>query len=156
MKSPRGVIQVHQMRTCERHVKVKLHVPFLFLWIKFQLRCWMQQHPTIKQPSRPFLKWAGGKQRLLSQPLPLLPTSKRLIEPFVGAGSLFLSGRYSEAVLNDAHPDRMALWTFIKERPAKLYADASHFFCEENRNQQSYARLRQELTSATDRYERAL
>lgn len=116
----------------------------------------MQQHSTTQQPSRPFLKWAGKKQRLLSQLLPLLPTSKRLIHPFVGAGSLFLTGRYSEAVLNDANPDLMALWAFIKERPAKFCADASTFFCEENRNQQSYARIRQEFNSATDRYERAV
>ena len=40
-------------------------------------------------PSAPFLKWAGSKRRLLPQLLPLLPKGERLIEPFVGAGSVF-------------------------------------------------------------------
>ncbi len=40
--------------------------------------------------ARPFLKWAGGKQQLLSQLEPLFPQKfTRYIEPFVGGGAVF-------------------------------------------------------------------
>lgn len=117
----------------------------------------MQQHPAFtQQSSKPFLKWAGGKQRLLSQLLGRLPQANRLIEPFVGAGSLFLSGRYPRAILNDANADLMALWTFIQERPAQFCADASGLFCEENRNKRAYECIRQKFNSEVDRYERCV
>ena len=62
----------------------------------------MHSHPK-SNPSRPFLKWAGGKQRVLSQLLPLLPEGSRLIEPFLGAGSVFLGSSYPQAVIGDAN-----------------------------------------------------
>ena len=45
---------------------------------------------TLSAVPRPFLRWAGSKQRLLRQLVPLLPSSYgRYFEPFLGAGSLF-------------------------------------------------------------------
>jgi len=38
---------------------------------------------------RPFLKWPGGKYRLVDRIQGLLPQGKQLIEPFVGGGELF-------------------------------------------------------------------
>jgi DNA adenine methylase len=38
---------------------------------------------------KPFLKWAGGKYRLVDKIKALLPEGKRLIEPFMGSGSVF-------------------------------------------------------------------
>ena len=40
---------------------------------------------------KPFLKWAGGKYRVLPQIEKILPHGNRLIEPFVGSGAVFLS-----------------------------------------------------------------
>ena len=46
---------------------------------------------TTKTKSRPFLKWAGGKYRLTDEINRLLPKRKHcLVEPFVGAGAVFL------------------------------------------------------------------
>ena len=45
--------------------------------------------PRIKH--RPFLKWAGGKFRLTDDLNRVFPKRKQcLIEPFVGAGAVFL------------------------------------------------------------------
>ena len=45
---------------------------------------------------RPFLKWAGGKRQLIGTIDRLIPTGvkdgtiTRFVEPFIGAGSVFL------------------------------------------------------------------
>ena len=43
---------------------------------------------------RAFLKWAGGKYGLIESITQFLPTGKVLVEPFVGAGSVFLNTDY--------------------------------------------------------------
>jgi len=66
--------------------------------------------PLVDQAPRPaaapFVKWAGGKSRLLSQLLPLLPegvANRRYLEPFVGGGALFFAQQPAFAVLSDAN-----------------------------------------------------
>ena len=57
---------------------------------------------TLSALPRPFLRWAGSKQRLLRQLVPLLPPSyNTYFEPFVGAGSLFFLLQPTRAVLGD-------------------------------------------------------
>lgn len=41
--------------------------------------------------TRPFLKWAGNKFKILPTIISLLPNSTRLIEPFLGSGSLLVN-----------------------------------------------------------------
>lgn len=40
---------------------------------------------------RAFLKWAGGKYSLVEDIQRHLPEARELVEPFVGAGSVFLN-----------------------------------------------------------------
>ena len=45
---------------------------------------------TTERKAKPFLKWVGGKQQLLSQFEQYFPANfKRYIEPFVGGGAVF-------------------------------------------------------------------
>ncbi|WP_181946210.1 DNA adenine methylase, partial [Klebsiella pneumoniae] len=46
--------------------------------------------------SKPFLKWAGGKYTQLADLFVHIPAGKRLIEPFVGGGSVFLNSEKFE------------------------------------------------------------
>lgn len=54
--------------------------------------------------NKPFLRWAGGKHSQLDQILPLLPSGSRLIEPFVGAGSVFMNAGFNDVLINDLNP----------------------------------------------------
>ena len=80
--------------------------------------------------SRPFLKWAGGKGKLLSQLSAHLP--KRIqheaftyIEPFVGGGAmLFFMLQYfaniRKVIVNDVNEDLILTYRTVKERVEEL------------------------------------
>lgn len=116
----------------------------------------MFRHPQPLPPTRPFLKWAGGKTRLLPQLLPLLPLRARLVEPFVGAGSVFLAADYDSYLINDANPDLAAVWAALQVRPREFMQAASSLFTGENDNAQAYYRIREEFNATGDRFERAV
>ena len=59
----------------------------------------------MKKKHRAFLKWAGGKYALSDVINSMLPKGNRLIEPFVGAGSVFLNSDYDEYLLSDINQD---------------------------------------------------
>lgn len=118
----------------------------------------MPTHPPSSQlsPSKPWLKWTGGKGRLLPQLLPLLPTANRLIEPFVGAGAVFLAANYDAYVLGDGNPDLMAAWVALKERPREFCERASAFFASAYHSKEAYLRVRADFNEAIDSFERAV
>ncbi len=65
----------------------------------------------------PILKWAGGKGKLLSQIMPLLPDdvgSHRYIEPFLGGGALFLALEHPNALLGDINSNLISVYTATK------------------------------------------
>jgi DNA adenine methylase len=75
----------------------------------------------IRQQPReaaPFVKWAGGKGRLLSQLRPLLPPGiarMRHVEPFVGGGALFFARMPERALLTDINPTLVATYAAIRD-----------------------------------------
>ena len=109
-----------------------------------------------RRPSSPFLKWAGSKRRLLPQLLPHFPFRGRLIEPFLGAGAVFLAADYDRYLLNDANADLMAVWVSLQSSPRRFVEEASALFVEANRTPGAYLRIRDEFNSSTDRFERAV
>lgn len=75
-------------------------------------------------PARPFLKWAGGKGRLLPALLDRLPPDVdqlRHVEPFVGGGALFFARQPHSALLADANPQLIDTFAAVRdELPAVL------------------------------------
>jgi DNA adenine methylase len=70
---------------------------------------------------RPFLKWVGGKGQLLSQLLPLLPTTWGTYhEPFLGGGALFFSLQPGRSVLSDVNPALVNVYRIVRDRPDAL------------------------------------
>ncbi|MCA9582169.1 MAG: DNA adenine methylase, partial [Myxococcales bacterium] len=62
----------------------------------------LRRAPSV-QPG-PIVKWAGGKGRLLSQLLPMLPPAadmRRHVEPFMGGGAMFFSRLPERALVAD-------------------------------------------------------
>lgn len=56
---------------------------------------------------KPFIKWAGGKYRLVPHIQALLPSGQRLVEPFFGSGAGWLNTSYSKALLADWHQESL-------------------------------------------------
>jgi DNA adenine methylase len=68
-------------------------------------------------PPEPFLKWAGGKSRLLRQFARLFPARfRRYYEPFLGSGAVFLHLQPPNACLSDSNPSLIAAYRHIQTR----------------------------------------
>ncbi|EJA5049251.1 Dam family site-specific DNA-(adenine-N6)-methyltransferase [Salmonella enterica] len=87
------------------------------------------QEPTPRRWQRPFLKWAGGKYSLLPELDRLIPAGKRLIEPFVGGGSVFLnSDKHERFLLSDINADLINLYQMLAVAPDSVIAEAIKAF----------------------------
>jgi DNA adenine methylase len=78
------------------------------------------------QSARPFLKWAGGKQQLLSQYEPHFPAGfDRYWEPFVGSGAVFFHlwnmGRIEgKALLSDNNGELVNAYRVVRDEVEDL------------------------------------
>ena len=107
---------------------------------------------------RSALKWAGGKKKVINDIASLLPTKgkKRLVEPFVGGGSVFLNLEFEEYLLVDMNKDLINLFNIIKNQPAEFIVDAQEFFKGDNNQSERYYELRRQFNLSSDPYERSL
>jgi DNA adenine methylase len=75
--------------------------------------------------ARPFIKWAGGKTRLLPLLLPHVPESfRRYHEPFLGGGALLFSvhGRGElPACASDLNEELVNVWQVVRDQPEALH-----------------------------------
>ena len=72
----------------------------------------------------PFLRWAGGKSRLITLLIQYLPddiSKRRYIEPFVGAGSMFLTLQPKRAFLSDANEHLINSYEYIRASPELIH-----------------------------------
>jgi DNA adenine methylase len=99
---------------------------------------------------KPFLKWAGSKYKIIDRITRSLPPGNRLIEPFVGSGSVFLNTDYPEYLVADSNSDLIALYNCIKDKGIDFIAYARNLFIAENNQQESFSRLRTEFNSSED------
>lgn len=77
----------------------------------------------MKSELKPFIKWAGGKKRLLLELESRLPDNINeytYYEPFIGGGALFLYLQPKNAVINDINSELMNIWTVIRDNHNEL------------------------------------
>ncbi|QIQ20609.1 Dam family site-specific DNA-(adenine-N6)-methyltransferase [Zophobihabitans entericus] len=105
---------------------------------------------------RAFLKWAGGKYTLVEKITKCLPEGEQLIEPFVGAGSVFLNTNYESYILSDINQDLISLFKIIKRSPQKFIQDAKLLFTEQNNTAPAFYELRDLFNQSDSEYQRSL
>ncbi len=91
---------------------------------------------------RPFLKWAGGKARLVSKISSVLPDANTLVEPFVGAGSVFLNTHYSKYVLSDINQDLINIFQILQLQKSQFIESLRPYFSEETKTEDFYYQQR--------------
>jgi DNA adenine methylase len=110
----------------------------------------------MKTKHRAFLKWAGGKYGLREIIRETLPKGDRLVEPFVGAGSVFLNTEYEHYLLNDINQDLINLYQIVQRNADQFVADAAKLFSPSNNQSERYYQLRAEFNASQDKYRRSL
>lgn len=99
---------------------------------------------------RAFLKWAGGKYGLVEDIQRHLPQAKKLVEPFVGAGSVFLNTDYEQYLLADINPDLINLYNLLKTNPQPYIDEAKRLFTPEYNQKQAYLDIRRQFNETDD------
>lgn len=106
--------------------------------------------------NRAFLKWAGGKYPLLDDIKRHLPKGECLVEPFVGAGSVFLNTDFSRYILADINSDLISLYNIVKTRTDEYVQASRELFMPETNQAEVYYRFREEFNASQDPFRRAV
>lgn len=69
----------------------------------------------------PFLKWAGGKSKLIGNLNQMFPKKfNRYFEPFIGGGAVFFYLNPKKAYISDKNKELINVYQTIKEQPDKV------------------------------------
>jgi DNA adenine methylase len=75
----------------------------------------------VKEITRPILRWAGSKRKLLSKLLACAPKHfDRYIEPFLGSACYFLALHPPKAILGDFNADLMDMYSVLRNYPKEI------------------------------------
>lgn len=97
---------------------------------------------------KPFLKWPGGKRRLVSRIMPHLKLTAQTfyVEPFLGAGAVALEvlPLVGPALLADSNRSLMGLWNWVQHQPEEVFRGVWNLRGLWN-SEEDYYRLRDEF-----------
>lgn len=78
---------------------------------------------------KPFIKWAGGKEKELPIILENLPKKfDRYIEPFVGGGAVYFALNKPNSIINDKSDELIYLYNFIKSGNKEFLTKLNELF----------------------------
>lgn len=104
---------------------------------------------------KPFIRWVGGKTRLLPRIIPHVPDKiEDYFEPFVGGGAVFLAckaGVIGTAHLADLNDHLIAAWRALRDQPSELSPLLEYY--RENDSKEFYYEVRS--TKPTDELSKA-
>lgn len=94
---------------------------------------------------KPFLKWAGGKRKLLSVIVPKIQEKLEIesffFEPFVGAGAVFLELNHNKVIFSDLNKDLINAYHIIKNDYNELIKLLE--IHQKNHNKEYYYKIRE-------------
>lgn len=102
-------------------------------------------------PSLPmFLKWAGGKRRILKDLEPLFPERvERYFEPFLGAGCVFffVKQKYQprSSMISDVNADLIQTYKTVRDAPDELMHFLKYF--KRNNSEEFYYKVRKDFNA---------
>ncbi len=97
-----------------------------------------------------------GKYPLLDDIKRHLPKGECLVEPFVGAGSVFLNTDFSRYILADINSDLISLYNIVKMRTDEYVQAARELFVPETNCAEVYYQFREEFNKSQDPFRRAV
>ncbi|MDO4435486.1 MAG: Dam family site-specific DNA-(adenine-N6)-methyltransferase [Cardiobacteriaceae bacterium] len=106
---------------------------------------------------KPFLKWAGGKSKLVPFIESHLPKQarQRLIEPFTGSAALSLALDFDAYLLNDSNTDLITLYQTLKQEKQAFIDHIKSFFIPENNQENRFYELREQFNYSQENVERS-
>lgn len=99
---------------------------------------------------KPFLKWAGSKQKIVHRITTLLPRGRRLVEPFCGSCAVFLNTEFEEYLLSDINRDLITLYQVLQREGTAFIEFARELFVETNNEADVYYELRRVFNTTND------
>ncbi len=102
---------------------------------------------------RPFLKWAGSKHAIIETIQGVIAPFtgvKRLVEPFVGSGAVFLNTTYPNYLLTDNNTDLIQLYQTLQSHGAAFIAYSKTFFTADGNQAEAYYDHRTQFNETTD------
>lgn len=103
------------------------------------------RHPlSPSEYERPIFKWVGGKFSTLPILSEHLPHGKRLIEPFVGGGSVFTNAGYKEYLLNDINGDLINFYQVL-QREAHTLITLAHGYFQDYNSSKAFLEIRRKF-----------
>jgi DNA adenine methylase len=97
---------------------------------------------------KPFLKWAGNKNRVKHHIVPRLPKGRRLVEPFAGSCAISLASDFESYLIADTNADLIDMYQFIKIDANAVIEEAEKLFVPSNNEAEAFYRLRLEFNEA--------
>lgn len=94
--------------------------------------------------NKSYLKWAGGKSRILEDVLKTFPEGDRFIEPFAGSCTVTLNVRFPVKIVNDINGDLMRCHLDCYSKPEEVLSILSELY---DLGRDSYYDLRTEFNT---------
>ena len=98
---------------------------------------------ATKKFKRSFIKWPGGKYRILDKIIPILPRGDRFIEPFAGSCVVSLNTDFPNYVLNDLNTPLINVLSHVNEE--RINENHLKSLFQGNNNKKDFERLRAEF-----------
>ncbi len=104
--------------------------------------------------TKPFIKWAGGKRRLVpvfSPHFPPMRTVGRYFEPFLGGGAVFFHLQHPKSILSDSNATLVELYQIVRDNVEELIGKLE----EHTNDKRYYYNVRSQNPKALSAVERA-